>query len=170
MYNNIKWWHKCGSSAGKILIKPDQCCYDIWHKWLKENRTEEYVKAMTQKDGVSGPVTAAKLRILSMIMQSCELKQKDYVHGYERGVYYSNFYENTRNFLRNEISESELKIKPLVDEDVTGILNWWKPKAINRYRKLHSEKNLNSEVLFYDRMIDMSYETAKSEFFSDVGR
>jgi hypothetical protein len=169
MYNNIPWWHKCGVSAGKILIKPDQSFYDIWHQWIKDNRKEEYIKTMTQKEGVSGPVTAAKLRVLSMIMDSCELKQKDYVHGYQRGVYYSNFYLNTKEFLQNKISEKDLILHPRMINDTKSIMDWWKPKAINRFSNLKESGKLKNNVLFYSDMCDMSYEESKAKYFSDVG-
>ncbi len=170
MYNSLnRWWHKCGVSSGKILIKPDQSCYDVWHDWIKKNNKEEYDKAMTQKEGISGPVTAAKLRTLSMIMEACELKQKNYTHGYERGVYYSCFYENTKEFLQNKIKESELKMKPLFEGGVNSIMEWWRPKAIERYRRLYEDSNIKNNILFYDTMIDMTYEEAKKKFFSDVG-
>jgi hypothetical protein len=169
MYNNIPWWHKCGSSAGKILIKPDQYCYETWHQWLKDNRKEEYIKAMTQKEGVAGPVTGAKMKILSMIMSACDIKLKNYVHGYERGVYYSCFYENSKEFLQNKIDEDKLLMKPLIKDDVKSIINWWKPKAIQRYKKLYAEGKTKNNTLFYDTMIGMSYEKAKNTFFADVG-
>lgn len=170
MYNNIPWWHKCGTSAGKILIKPDQGCYDVWHKWLKENRKEKYEKAMTQKEGVSGPVTAAKLRILSMIMDACEIKQKNYTHGYERGCFSSLFYINSKEFLCKKIQEKDLVLNPRMVGDVKSIMEWWKPKAINRYRKLFAEKNLKPEILFYSDVPGMPYEDAKTKYFADVGR
>lgn len=169
MYNNIPWWHKCGSSSGKILIKPDQSCYETWHQWIKDNKKEQYIKTMTQKDGVSGPVTGAKLRVLSMIMDACEVKQKDYVHGYERGVYYSPFYKNTKEFLQNKITEKELIIQPRIQGNVQSIMEWWKPKAINRFRKLFLENNVKDSVLFYLPMCKMKYEEAKSKYFADVG-
>jgi hypothetical protein len=169
MYNNIKWWHKCGTSTGKILIKPDQSCYDIWHEWIKKNRKDDYEKAMKQKDGVSGPVTAAKLRVLSMIMDACDIKQKNFVHGYERGVYFSLLYENSKEFFQCKISEDKLKIKPMIEGDVKSILEWWRPKAIDRYKRLFIENKLKTDMLYYDLMIDMSYEDAKKRYFSDVG-
>lgn len=169
MYNGIPWWHKCGSSSGKILIKPDQSCYETWHQWIKNNKKEKYIETMTQKDGVSGPVTGAKLRVLSMIMDACEVKQKDYVHGYERGVYYSSFYKNTKEFLQNKITEKELIIQPRIQENVQSIMEWWKPKAINRFRKLFLENNVKDSVLFYLPMCKMKYEEAKKKYFADVG-
>jgi hypothetical protein len=170
MYNSLKWWHKCGTSAGKIAIKPDDSIYKIWHDWVKENYTDKYEKAMTQKEGVSGPVTGAKSRVISMIFSKCGIKQSHYMHGYERGVYYSCFYENTKEYLQNKINDDQLKMKDLFKKDITGILEWWRPKAIERYKKLKSEGNLKSEIHFYNKMIGMSYEEAKASYFKEVGR
>ena len=170
MYNSLKWWHKCGSSTGKMTIKADDSVYDVWHQWIKDNKSEQYNKAMTQKEGVNGPVTGAKNRIISMIFQTLKIKASDYTHGYERGVYYSCFYENTKEFLQNKISEKELKLKELFKKDVQGVFDWWKPKAIERYKKLHSEGNIKSDILFYNKMIGMTYDEAKSKFFDEVGR
>ncbi len=169
MYNSIPWWHKCGTSSGKIPIKPDQSCYDTWHKWIKDNRKDEYLKTMTQKEGISGPVTAAKLRVLSMICESCKIKQKDYVHGYERGVYYSCFYQNTKEFLKAEIDEDKLIKPPRTCRDVEAIMEWWRPKAIKRFRNLFSENNVKGDVLYYLPMCNMTYEEAKAKYFADVG-
>ena len=170
MYNSLKWWHKCGTSAGKIPIKPDDTFYQIWHDWIKENKSDEYIKKMTQKDDVSGPVTGAKQRVLSMIFQELKIKTQDYVHGYERGVYYSCFYENTKEFLKNEITDDQLVMKKLFVDDTDAIMNWWKSKAKDRYLKLKSENNLKNDVLYYSPMIDLSYQDAKEKFFKEVGR
>ena len=170
MYNSLKWWHKCGSSTGKMMIKPDDSVYEVWHQWIKDNRTEQYNKAMTQKEGVSGPVTGAKTRVINMIFQTLGIKSSDYTHGYERGVYYSCFYENTKEFLQNKISEQDLKLKELFKKDTQGVFDWWKPKAIERYKKLHSEGNIKSDILFYNKMIGMTYDEAKLKFFNEVGR
>jgi hypothetical protein len=170
MYNSLKWWHKCGSSTGKMMIKPDDSVYEVWHQWIKDNRTEQYNKAMTQKEGVSGPVTGAKTRVINMIFQTLGIKSSDYTHGYERGVYYSCFYENTKEFLQNKITEKDLKLKELFNKDVQGVLDWWKPKAIERYKKLHGEGNIKSDILYYNKMMGMTYDEAKSKFFNEVGR
>jgi hypothetical protein len=169
-YTNLKWWKDCGKSTGKILLKPDEKYYRIWHEWLKKNKTEEYNKAMTQKEGVSGPVTSSKLRILSMIFSATDLKLKNYVHGHERGVYYSLFYENSKEFFQNKIKENQLVLKKLYQDDMNAIMEYWKPRAIERYKKLKAEGRLKPGVLFYDDMIDMPYEEARQRFLGDVGR
>lgn len=170
MYNSLKWWHKCGTSAGKIPIKPDDKVYEIWHEWIKNNKKVEYDKKMTQKENISGPVTGAKQRVISMMFQELNLKTQEYVHGYERGVYYSCFYENTKDFLCNKITDDKLVMKKLFADDTKSIFDWWKPKAKDRYLKLKSENNLKKDVLYYNSMMDMTYQHAKSKFFQEVGR
>ena len=170
MYNSLKWWHKCGSSAGKVAIKPDGDIYKLWHNWVKENDVEKYNKVMTQKEGISGPVTEAKSRVINMIFNACDIKQSHYMHGYERGVYYSCFYENSKEFLQNKITDEQLIMKDLFKRDMNGILDWWRPKAIERYKKLKSEGNLKTNTHFYNQMMGMSYTDAKEVYFHEVGR
>lgn len=172
MYNSLKWWKPVGMSKGKIPIKPYEKGYHDWHQWLKQSKEfrDKYIIAMTQKENVSGPVTGAKMRVLSMIFQACQIKQSDYCHGFTRGVYYSCFYENTKEFLQRKITEAELVMKPLFKDDTKAILDWWKPKAIERYKKLKADGRLNPEKLFYNVMTDMPYEEAKKLFFDAVGR
>lgn len=170
MYNSLKWWHKCGTSAGKMPIKPDDTVYEVWHHWLQENKPHEYAEMMKQKDGVSGPVTGAKQRVISKIFSQLKMKTSDYVHGFERGTYYSSFYENTREFLCNKIKESDLRMKPLYASGKTSILDWWRPKAIDRYKKLRAESNLKGDILYYNDMIGMEYKEAKEKYLNEVGR
>ena len=172
MYNGLKWWKPVGLSKGKVPIKPFEKSYSDWHQWLKQNKDtkDDYIKAMTQKEGIKGPVTGAKMRVLNMIFKACGVKQSTYCHGFTRGVYYSSFYENTKEFLCRKITEDKLVMKPLFKDDTNAILDWWKPKAIERYKKLKTEGRLNPEKLFYNKMSDLNYDDAKKLYFHDVGR
>lgn len=169
MYDSLKWWKCVGGSKGKIPIKMDEQFYEIWHSYVRQH-DPNYLKQMTQKEGVSGPVTGAKMRVLSMIFKAIGVKQSDFNHGYERGVYYSCFYENTKEFLQRKIQEKDLKLKPLFQGDVQAIVDWWKPKAIERYKKLKLENKLDGEKLFYLPMANMTYQEAKAKYFRAVGR
>jgi Domain of unknown function (DUF4338) len=170
MYDGLKWWDGVGLSKGKIPVKPSEDIYKNWHGWLKQNKTEEYNEAMTQKKGVSGPVTGAKMKVLNMIFRECGIKQSDFIHGFERGVYYSCFYENTKEFLQRKISEKDLVMRPLFKNDTQAIIDWWKPTAIKRYKKLKSENRLNPEKLFYNELGSITYEEAKEKYFKAVGK
>jgi hypothetical protein len=57
-----------------------------------------------------------------------------------------------------------------LENDVDSVVGWWKPKAIKRYEKLHTENRLNNEILFYNKMIDMTWDEAKQTYIGDVGR
>lgn len=169
-YNGIPHFKTLGESAGKISIKPDDSIYELWHDWIKENQPEEYERQTTQKEGIEGPVSGVKQRILSMIFKECGIKQSEYHHGFKRGVYLAMMYENGAEFLRSEISEDELRMKQKFEEGVDYISKWWKKKAIKRYTKLHSEGRLKPENLFYLDAIGMSWDKMKETYLKEVGR
>ena len=168
-YNGIPHYKTLGESAGKISTKPDDKFYDPWHQWLKENRSDWYNAEVNVKD-INGPVSGIKQKILSRIFKECGIKQSQYFHGFKRGVYLAMMYDNGCEFLRDEISESELVMKQKFVDGVDNISKWWKKKAIKRYTKLHSEGRLKPEHLFYINGIGRDWESFKLEYLSDVGR
>ena len=171
MYCGIPYWHGCGCSAGKISIKPDDAMYETWHDYIKKNRVEEYERKTIKKDAKNGPVTGVKQRILEIIFRELGISASKYNHGFERGVYYSCFYDQTRDFLCGKLQdESKLTLVSHFKADQTGMIEWWREKALKRYSKLFDENRLKPEILYYNKMADMSYEAAKKEYFSEVGR
>ena len=168
-YNGIPHWKTLGETKGKISIKPDDSAYDVWHQWLKDNKTEKYEKLVELRPN-GQPQTGIKQKIIQMIYQELGIKRAKYEHGFKRGAYYADIYENGRPFLRNEINEDELVMKEKYKLDYDRIINWWKPKAIRRYEKLHTENRLNPESLFYSDIIGMSWEETKEKYLGDIGR
>jgi len=168
-YNGIPHWKTLGETKGKISIKPDDSAYNVWHKWLKENNTEKYHKLVELRPN-GQPQTGIKQKIIQMIYKELDIKRAKYEHGFKRGVYYGDIYENGKSFLRNEIKEDELVMKEKYKLDYDRIINWWKPKAIRRYEKLHNENRLKPESLFYSDIIGMSWEETKEKYLGDIGR
>jgi len=168
-YNGIPHWKTLGETKGKISIKPDDSAYDVWHQWLKDNETEKYEKLVELRPN-GQPQTGIKQKIIQMIYQELGIKRAKYEHGFKRGAYYADIYENGRPFLRNEINEDELVMKEKYKLDYDRIINWWKPKAIRRYEKLHKENRLKPESLFYSDIIGMSWEETKEKYLGDIGR
>ena len=168
-YNGIPHWKTLGETKGKISIKPDDSAYDVWHQWLKDNETEKYEKLVELRPN-GQPQTGIKQKIIQMIYQELGIKRAKYEHGFKRGAYYADIYENGRPFLRNEINEDELVMKEKYKLDYDRIINWWKPKAIRRYEKLHKENRLKPEQLFYSDIIGMSWEETKEKYLGDIGR
>jgi len=170
MYNSIPHWKTLGSSKGKIALKPDDSTYEVWHKWLKENQSDEYLKQTTQKEGVAGPPTGVKQKIINMIFRAVGVKPANYMHGFKRGIFYADIYENGKEFLRGEIEEKELKMKKKYNDDSDYIMKWWKPKAIKRYTKLLKENKIKPEKLFYGDIVGKTWEETKEQYLGEVGR
>ena len=170
MYNSIPLWRTMGKSVGRIALKPDDATYEVWHDWVRENMESEYKKATTQKEGVSGPPTGVKQKTINLIFRAVGIKASDYEHGFQRGIYYADMYENGKEFLRGEIEEKDLKMKKKYAEDTDYIMNWWKPKAIKRYSKLFDEGRLKPEKLFYGDIVGTTWEETKKKYLGEVGR
>ena len=170
MYNGIPHWKTLGESKGRIALKPDDATYEVWHDWLKENRADEYKRQTTQKEGVAGPVTGVKQKTINMIFKAAGIKGSDYQHGFKRGIFYADIYENGKEFLRGEIEEKDLKMKQKYIDDSAYIMKWWKPKAIRRYTKLFDEGRLKPEKLFYGDIVGKTWEETKEMYLSEVGR
>ena len=169
MYNGIPQWKTLGETKGKISLKPDDKFYDVWHHWLKENKFEEYDKKVGQPKGAL-PVTGIKQKIIQMIYQELGIKRAKYEHGFKRGAYFANIYQNGKEFLRSEINEDELIIRNMYERDIEYIDSWWKRKAVNRYTKLLEQNKIKPEKLFYSGMINISWEEAKEKYLGDIGR
>ena len=161
-YNGIPHWKTLGESAGKIAIKPDDDVYFVWANWLKENYREEFDKAQSQ--------TGPKQNTINRIFKHLGIKGKDYEHGFHRGVFFANMYDNGLEYLRNEIEDKDLRMKPKFENDIDYIMNWWKPKAIRRYVKLYDNDKLKPEVLFYGDIVGKTWEETKHQYIGEVGR
>jgi len=161
-YNGIPHWKTLGETAGQINLKPDDSIYLVWNQWLKENHPEEHHKAVN--------ATGPKNNVINRIFKHLGMKAKDYQHGFKRGVYFADIYENGKEFFRSNIDEKDLIMKEKYQLDYDRVINWWKPKAIRRYEKLHSQNRLKPEQLFYSDIMDMSWEETKEKYLGEVGR
>lgn len=179
MYNGIPHFKTLGESKGKISIKPDDKYYDVWHQWLKDTHKDWYEENITnerirngQNMGLetTGPVSGIKQKILTKIFRELGIKADAYHHGFQRGVYFASIYENGNDYLCSKIDEDKLIIRPKIDKGIDYTMNWWKPKAINRYKKLYSENKLKPETLFYYDVVGMSWEQCKEKYLKEVGR
>ena len=180
-YNGIPHFKTLGESKGMIGTKPDDEFYEPWHEWLKSEKSEWYDKNITQeriKNGIAmygdvgrlGPVSGIKQKILAKIFKEIGTNPKDFHHGFKRGIYFAQMYDNGNEFLCNEIDESELKMKEKFSGGMVYVSKWWKRKAITRYKKLHQQNRLKPENLYYMDAIGITWEEMKSKYLKDVGR
>lgn len=168
MYNSIKWWKSLGETAGKVSVKPNDDQYSIMNEIVKAKYPEIYTNMLTNDNGVVA--TGVKQRILNMIYKECGVTTTKYEHGFKRGVYFCSMYDNTREFLTEKIDKSQLILKENLKNDAADILDWWTPKAINRYQTLHTDSRTNQDFLFYNDAIFCSWEEFRNKYLSQVGR
>jgi len=178
-YNGIPHFKTLGESKGKISTKPDDKVYDPWHQWLKENKKEWYEQHITrerERNGESmgyeknGPVSGIKQKIIQAIFKELGIKGNAYDHGFQRGVYFAQMYENGNEFLCSKIEEKDLILKEKFAKGNEYTVKWWKDKAIKRYEKLFEEGKIKPEVLFYVDAIGMTWEQMKNNYLKEVGR
>ena len=178
-YNGIPHFKTLGESKGKISTKPDDKVYDPWHQWLKENKKEWYEQHITrerERNGESmgyeknGPVSGIKQKIIQAIFKELGIKGNAYDHGFQRGVYFAQMYENGNEFLCSKIEEKDLILKEKFAKGNAYTVKWWKDKAIKRYEKLFEEGKIKPEVLFYVDAIGMTWEQMKNNYLKEVGR
>lgn len=162
MYNSIPLWKTLGETKGMVSIKPDDKYYSIWHQYVKEKYPVEYHKAMN--------ATGPKQRVLKLIYKELGINSNQYNHGFRRGAYYASIYENGNQFLCNNLTEDKLIMKDKFAKDIDYIMDWWKPKAVNRYTNMFNENKLKPETLYYSDIIGISWEECKQKYLGEVGR
>ena len=110
--------------------------------YVKEHYRDDFDSLVKQ--------SSPKQNIINFIFKILGIEKSKYHNEFHRGVYFSSFYKNGFEFLKDEIKESELVLDERIKADKDWILNWWRKKSIKRYMKLHSENNLQYDYLWYE--------------------
>ena len=142
-YDGIPIWKNLGETKGSFLRKPTDDQYLYWLEFVKKHYKKEYDGAIVQ--------TSPKDKVLKLIFKVLGIREKDYKVDFQRGVYFSEFYKNTKDFLLCDASVDELLPSTKFHND-DWILDWWKEKAIKRYTNLHRKKRLQGEILWYSNI------------------
>jgi cell fate (sporulation/competence/biofilm development) regulator YmcA (YheA/YmcA/DUF963 family) len=78
-------------------------------------------------------------------------------------------YTNTNEYLRKEITDTDLVKAFDTSEEALG--NIWKTKyAKGRIRQLQKKNAVSYETLFYDDLIELTWEETKAKYLPQVGR
>jgi len=107
--------------------------------YLKEHYKDKYDVLMER--------TGPKQQILTFLYKLLQINPLQYQHGFQRGVYFMEFYQNSRLFLQDKIQQHDLILHDRVKDDVAGVMKWWKEKSINRYTNLLENTGLQSITL-----------------------
>ena len=169
-YDGLEHWNQMGFSSGSVAFEPTRATKKLVFDWIKENHTRKYFEWWEAKNKQGLPLKRDhKNRSLNFAYSKLAIPKNLIRTEHQRGIYFSPLYNNTNEFLRKEITDSEL-VKSF-DTSEEALANIWKTKyAKGRIRQLQKKNNVSYETLFYDDLIKMSWEETKAKYLPQVGR
>lgn len=169
-YDGLKHWKKMGFSEGSVSYETSKATIRMILNWLMKNHTRKYFEWYVATKS-SGQPYKRDHRNRSYTFTYSKLKiPKDLVKtDHQRGIYFSTLYNNTCEFLREEIQEKDL-VKAF-NTSYTDLVGLWKDKyAAKRIRSLKEKGMVSTSTLFYDDLIMFDWPEAKSVYLQQVGR
>ena len=169
-YQNLRHWKKRGHSAGSVSYEATKPTIQMLRDWLKENHTRKYFEWYSATKPTGQPYkrdhrNRSHTFAYSKLGIPKELTKSDH----SRGIYFSTLYDNTREFLREEIPEDKL-VKSF-DSSVDALSELWRERyARKRIKSLIDQTRTNMETLYYDDLIHLSWEETKEKYLKQVGR
>lgn len=170
---------------GSIKYEPEKDTLTDMREWLKYNFPLRYfewyvaLKKTIERPGQKN-ITGLPLkrdhrqRSLSFVYKMLKIDNKYTEAKHSRGVFFCPFYSNTREFLRKneDVYENDLTNDTrLFDCSVESLTELWKEKyAKKRVKKQLETGKYNTDVLFYDDMVNMTWEQAKEKYEKQLGR
>ena len=169
-YDGLEHWNKMGFSSGSVAFEPSRKTMNLVFDWIKENHTRKYFEWWEAKNQNGLPLKRDhKNRSLNFAYSKLGIPKNLIRTEHQRGIYFSPLYNNTSEFLRKEITETDLvKSFDTSEETLSDI---WKTKyAKGRISMLKKKNNVSKESLFYDDLIFMTWEETKEKYLGQVGR
>lgn len=163
-YNGLKYWKKCKSTTGQIIIEPSDEVYKNVREIFRENFPEEYKNSLEFPNGKKK--SHPKTKLLGAIYKMTGVKPPK--NNAPRGVYWCSLYEDTDKYLRREVDCFGTR---RFDNKTESLVNLWKEKyAEKRIKNIIENDKFSGDTLFYDGMVGVDWEEAKRRYLNDVGR
>ena len=169
-YDRLKYWKKMGWTAGSVSYEPLLPTRKMIQAWLMKNHTYKYFEWYVAKKDTGQPHKRDhRNRSHTFTYNQLGIDKKLIKSEHARGIYFGELYENTKEFLREEIKEDKLIRK--FDNSVEALTDIWKNKyAKKRLASLTKQNRVSKETHFYDDIIYMNWEDTKNKYLSNVGR
>ena len=169
-YDRLKYWKKMGWTAGSVSYEPLKPTRKMIQQWLMKNHTYKYFEWYVAKKDTGQPHKRDhRNRSHTFTYNQLGIDKKLIKSEHARGIYFGELFENTKEFLREEIKEDKLVRK--FDNSVEALTDIWKNKyAKKRLASLKKQDRVSTETHFYDDIIYMNWEECKQKYLKDVGR
>ena len=169
-YDRLKYWKKMGWTAGSVSYEPLLGTRQMIQAWLKKNHTYKYFEwYVAKKDSGQPHKRDHRNRSHTFTFRQLGIDKKLIKSEHARGIYFSELFINTREFLREEHTAIALTRK--FDNSVGALTDVWKNKyAKKRLASLTKQGRLSKDTHFYDDIIYMDWEQTKQKYLPQVGR
>jgi len=169
-YQNLKHWKKRGHSAGSVSYEATKPTIQMLRDWLKQNHTRKYFEWYHATKPTGQPYKRDhRNRSHTFAYSKLNIPKEIIKSDHSRGIYFSTLYDNTCEFLREEIQEDKL-VKSF-DSSVSALSELWRERyAKKRINSLINQSRTNMETLYYDDLIHLSWQETKDKYLKQVGR
>ena len=169
-YDRLKYWKKMGWTAGSVSYEPLLPTRKMIQAWLMKNHTYKYFEWYVAKKDTGQPHKRDhRNRSHTFTYNQLGIDKKLIKSEHARGIYFGELYENTKEFLREEIKEDQLVKR--FDNSVEALTDIWKNKyAKKRIASLKKQDRVSKETHFYDDIIYMTWQETKDKYLTQVGR
>ena len=169
-YDRLKHWKKMGWTAGSVSYEPTKPTRMMIQNWLKKNHTYKYFEWYVAKKDTGQPHKRDhRNRSHTFTYNQLGIDKKLIKSDHARGIYFGELYENTKEFLKEEITVDKLVRK--FDNSTQALTDLWKNKyAKKRLASLKKQGRVSTETHFYDDIIYLSWEETKQKYLPQVGR
>jgi len=169
-YDGLDYWEKMGFTSGSVSYEPEKDTIYLIRDWLKAKHTRKYFEWYVATKSTGQPYKRDhKNRSLQFVYAQMKIPKELIRSDHARGIYFSELYTNTNEFLRGEIKENQLVKK--FDSSYEALVKIWKEKhARGRIGFLKKKDKVSYDTLFLDDLIYMNWEETKAKYLSQIGR
>ena len=169
-YDGLDYWDKMGFTAGSVSYEPEKETIYMIRDWLKVKHTRKYFEWYIATKSTGQPYKRDhKNRSLQFVYAQMKIPKELIRSDHARGIYFSELYTNTNEFLRGDIKENQLVKK--FDSSYEALVKIWKDKhARGRIGFLKKKNKVSYDTLFLDDLIYMNWEETKAKYLGQIGR
>ena len=169
-YDRLDHWKKMGWTAGSVSFEPEKSTQKLIQQWLMKNHTRKYFEWYVAKKPSGQPHKRDhRNRSLTYTYGKLGIDKKLIKSEHARGIYFSELFKNTKEYLREEIKED--KLIRAFDNSTEALTHIWKTKyAKKRIESLVTQGRVSKESHFYDDIIYLNWEETKKKYLFQVGR
>ena len=169
-YDGLDYWDKMGFTAGSVSYEPEKETIYMIRDWLKVKHARKYFEWYVATKGSGQPYKRDhKNRSLQFVYAQMKIPKELIRSDHARGIYFSELYTNTNEFLRGDIKENQLVKK--FDSSYEALVKIWKEKhARGRIGFLKKKDKVSYDTLFLDDLIYMNWEETKAKYLGQIGR